>query len=71
MAQILLGIYFPSSPRKMGSPPGFLSGVSYPQVSGFLVEWAQESASKAGFLQLLTVLPISGLRQLPPLLFQA
>lgn len=53
----------------MRSPPGSIIGVSLPRASGLLVKWVQDSASKASFLQLLTALPISGLRQLAPLLF--
>lgn len=53
----------------MRSPPGSIIGVSHPRASGPLVKWVQDSASKASFLQLLTALPISGLRQLSPLLF--
>lgn len=44
-------------------------GVSHPRASGLLLKWVQDLVSKASFLQLLTALLTSGLRQLPPVFF--
>lgn len=51
----------------VGPPTSGSAGTSHPRAPGLLLKWVQGSASIASFLQLLTALPTSGLRQPPPL----